>query len=144
MNTVYKFFPNGGKLPNASSSDINAMAAALAGDLVFKCYPATVSTAHISTARTRQVKVQLETAAGDVHTWFNKAITTGVSIADTSTAGAATIPSTTLTFVNGVASVTVSCDANAWLATETNTLTVAQATIMGYTIATKTSVETFT
>lgn len=137
------FFPGVVK-QNVKSTDIEAMAAAMAGDMVFKCYPATVSTAATSAARTRTVRVQLENAAGAVHTWFSKAITSGVSIADTSTAGTATIPSTTLTFINGVATVTVSCSANAWLATETNTLTVPQATIMGTTVAQKTSVETFT
>lgn len=116
---------------------------AMAGDMVFVVSPATVTTAALATAWTRTVRVELQTAAGEVHEWFDKAIATGVSIADTSTAGTATIPSTTLTFVNGVATVVVSGDAQAWLAAETDTLTVAQATILGYTVASKTSVETF-
>ncbi len=91
-----------------------------------------------------QVTVMLKNASGDVHTWFNKAIATGVSIADTSALGTATIPSTTLTFTNGVATVVVSGSAHAWTNTETDTLTVTQATILGYTVASKTSVETFT
>jgi len=117
---------------------------ALAGDMVFVVTPATVAPAPRATAWTRTVVVELQTAAGEVHSWFDRAITTGVSIADTSTAGTATIPSTTLTFVNGKASVVVSGDAANWLNTETDTLTVAQATILGYTVAAKTSVETFT
>jgi hypothetical protein len=117
---------------------------AMCGDLVFVVSPATVAPAPTSDAWTRTVSVQLETASGDLHTWFNKAITSGVSIADTSTAGTATIPSTTLTFVNGRATVVVSGDAQDWLNTETDTLTVAAATILGYTVASKTSVETFT
>ena len=88
---------------------------ALAGDIVFSVSPSTVSTTPLATAWTRTVNVNLESAAGDVHEWFNKAITTGVSIADTSSAGTATIPSTTLTFANGKASVVVSGDAQAWL-----------------------------
>jgi hypothetical protein len=117
---------------------------AAAGDLVWVCTPATLVSTPTAAAWTRDVTVTLETAAGEVHTWFNKAITTGVAIADTSTAGTATIPSTTLTVTNGKAVVTVSGDAADWLNTETDTLTVAQATILGATVAAKTSVETFT
>jgi hypothetical protein len=123
---------------------LNTYFKAAAGDLVFKCSPATVTSSPTSAAWTRTVVVTLETAAGEVHEWFDKAITTGVSIGDTSTAGAASIPSTTLTFENGKASVVISGTAAAWLNTETDTLTVAQATILGYTVASKTSVETFT
>ena len=117
---------------------------ALSGDMVFVVTPATVAPLPTAAAWTRTVVVELKTAAGEVHTWFNKAIATGVSVATTSVAGTASIPSTTLTFVNGRASVVVSGDAKSWLAAETDTLTVAQATILGYTIAAKTSVETFT
>ena len=88
--------------------------------------------------------ITLETAAGDIHSWFDKSITTGVSIADDSTAGTATIPSTTLVIKNGKATVTVSGDAADWLDTETDTLTVTAATILGYTVSAATSVETFT
>lgn len=117
---------------------------AMAGDIVFKCTPATVAPKPRATAWTRTVVVTVETAGGLVHKWFNKAIATGVSIADTSTAGTATIPSTTLTFVEGKATVVITGDAQAWLNSETDTLTVAQATILGVTVAQKTSVETFT
>lgn len=114
----------------------------LAGDLVFVCLPATVNRSATASAWTRKVVIELRTANGEVHEWFNKAITTGCSIADTSTAGTATIPSTTLTFVNGKAEVTISGSAASWLATETNTLTITALTLMGYTVASKTSVET--
>lgn len=43
----------------------------------------------------------------------------------------------------GVAQVEVSGDEAAWLAGETDTLTVAEAVILGHTLAVKTSVETF-
>jgi len=118
--------------------------AAAAGDLVWVLTPATVAHEATTAAWTRDVTVTLETAAGDVHTWFDKAISTGVSIADTSTAGTATIAATTLTIKNGKAIITVTGDAAAWNDTQTDTLTVAQATIMGATVAAKTSVETFT
>jgi len=116
---------------------------ALSGDLVFVIAPATVASAATAAAWTRTVTITLKTAAAEVHSWFNRAIATGVAIADTSTAGTATIVSTTLTFVAGVATVVISGDAAAWLGTETDTLTVAAATILGHTVAGGTSVETF-
>ena len=119
------------------------VAKAMAGDMVWTVTPATKSTAATAAAWTRKVLVELKTAAGEVHEWFNKAITTGVSIADTSAAGTASITSTTLTIVDGKAEITVSGNAAAWNAAETDTLTIAAATIMGYTVASKTSVETF-
>ncbi len=124
--------------------ELEQMSKAMAGDLVFVCNPATLVSDPVSAAWTRTVLIELQDAAGNTQAWFNKAITTGVSIADTSSAGTASIPSTTLTFVNGKASVVVSGDAQDWLNTETDTLTVAQATLLGYTVAAKTSVETFT
>ena len=117
-------------------------AEAMSGDMVFVVTPATLSTAY-GAAATRTVAIALKNAAGDVHTWFNKAITTGVSIGKSSTNGTATIPSTTLTFVSGLVSVVIT-EGGTWLAVETNTLTVAAATILGYTVASKTSVETMT
>lgn len=116
---------------------------AMAGDLVFVVTPATVAPAPTTSAWTRTVVCELQTAAGEVHTWFDKAITTGVSIADAG-GGTASIPSTTLTFTKGRATVVVSGTAATWANGETDTLTVAQATILGYTVASKTSVETFT
>lgn len=88
---------------------------ALSGDLVFVVTPATVTTAPTSAAWTRTVNIELQDSDGNVQDWFNKSIATGVSIADTSNAGTATIPSTTLEFVSGVASVVVTGSAHAWL-----------------------------
>jgi hypothetical protein len=119
------------------------VAKAMSGDMVWTITPATKSTAATAAAWTRNVLVELKTAAGDLHTWFNKAIATGVSIADTSSAGTASITSTTLTIINGQAVITVSGNAASWLAADTDTLTIAAATIMGCTVAAKTSVETF-
>ncbi len=128
----------------ALQNDATLRAKALSGHLLFVASPATVGRAATGAAWQRTVTITLKTAAGDVHTWFNKAITAGVSIADTSDAGTASITGTTLTFVNGVATVVVSGDAQAWLAAETDTLTIAAAVILGVTVASKTSVQTFT
>ena len=119
------------------------MKAALNGDMVVSISPATAShAATVSTGWTRTVTVTLKNAAGETHTWFNYAYATGCSIADTSSPGTASIPSTTLTFVNGVATVVITGDAQSWTST-TDTLTVNSLTILGYTITGGTSVETF-
>ena len=118
---------------------------ALKGDIVFVVSPATVAPLPTAAAWTREVNVTVENAAGEIHEWFNEEIATGVSIADGSTAGTASIPSTTLSVVDGQVTVIVSGDAADWLDTETDTLTVEEYTgFAGQTMAAKTSVETFT
>ena len=119
------------------------MKAALNGDIVVSISPATAThAATVSTGWTRTVTVTLKNAAGEIHTWANFAYASGCSIADTSSPGTASIPSTTLTFVNGVATVVVTGDAQSWTST-TDTLTVPTLTILGFTVTGGTSVETF-
>jgi len=115
----------------------------MSGDLVFTASPATLGTSEAvaDAGTTRTVQVALKNAAGDVHEWFNKAITTGVAVSD-STTPTPTIPSTTLTFVNGLASVVVTYPAGVYGAGEAVTLTVNAATILGETVAAVTSVDT--
>ncbi len=128
-----------------ANKEVRLLAEALNGDILWVVTPAAVAPVPTSSAWTRNVTVRAENAAGELHTWLNKAITTGVSVGDTSTAGTATIPSTTLTIVNGEAVVVVSGDAQNWLNAETDTLTVVEYTgFDGQTMAAKTSVETFT
>ena len=117
---------------------------AMAGDIVMVIDPETVAPAPTSSAWTRNVKISIQSAAGEVHEWLNQSYTTTLAIADTSTAGTASITSTTLTLVNGEATVVVSGDAQDWLDTETDTLTVSNITVLGYTVTGGTSVETFT
>ncbi len=120
-------------------------AEALVGDILWVLTPAAVAPLPTSSAFTREVVIEAQNAAGEIHEWLNVAIASGVSIADGSTAGTATIPSTTLTIVAGKATVIVSGDAQDWLDTETDTLTVAEYTgFAGQTLAVKTSIETFT
>jgi hypothetical protein len=95
--------------------EINLRDEAASGDILFVVTPSTVSTSPTAALWTRSVLIELQNATGKVHTWFNSAIATGVSVGDTSSAGTATIPSTTLTLVNGKATVVVSGDAQAWL-----------------------------
>ena len=120
------------------------MADAMAGDIVMSLSPATAAPLPIDGDWQRDVVISIKNAAGEVHGWFNKAVTSGVAIADDSTAGVAAIPSTTLTFVNGQVTVTIDGTDADWLATETDTLTVAELVVLGVTCAAITSVETFT
>ena len=134
--------PNGIGLTN--NEELTLLEKAMSGDMVVVIDPETLVSDPVSAAWTRNVKISVESAAGEVHSWLNKAETTILSIGNTSSAGTASIVSTTLTLVNGQAVIVVSGDAQAWLNTETDTLTVADLTIMGYTVTGGTSVETFT
>jgi len=125
-------------------NEIEVRDKAMSGDIVFAITPATVAPAPTSAAWTRDVVVEVQDASGNVHTWINQDYAAALAIADTSTAGTASITSTTLSIVNGRAVVTVSGDAVAWLNAETDTLTVSNITVMGYTITGGASVETFT
>lgn len=125
-------------------NEIDLQNAALSGDMVWVVTPSTAAPLPTAEVWTREVVVELQNADGDIHTWFTQTIASGNSIANDSVAGTATIESTTLTMVNGQATVTISGDAEAWLDTETDTYTVTELTLLGYTIAAATSVETFT
>jgi hypothetical protein len=116
---------------------------AMSGGLKWVLTPATVTGTAATGAWTREVLINLTDAAGAVQDWFTASFANGLSVSDTSSAGTASIASTTLNVVNGKAVVTVTGSAHAWAATETDTLTVAQQTILGQTVAAKTSVETF-
>lgn len=123
---------------------LKLMQQAMCGDMVLSITPATCSKSARSTAWTRQVVIELRNAAGDIHEWCNQAFTTKLTIADTSSAGTASIASTTLTFEKGRATITVSGNAASWVNGDTDTLTLANLTILGFTVTGGTSVETIT
>lgn len=127
-----------------ANEQLDLMASAMSGDLVMVISPETVTSAPTAAVFTRTVDIQIQTASGELHSWLNQDYATTLSIADTSTAGTASIASTTLSLAGGRAQVVVSGDAAAWLDTETDTLTIADIDIMGYTVTGGTSVETFT
>lgn len=108
---------------------------ALQGDIVLDISPSTVNADPTVAAWTRDVVISLKNAAGEIHEWMNAAFTTILSIADASSAGTASIVSTTLTFVKGVATIVVSGDAAAWLGgtaqIETITCTAGESTGAG-------------
>ena len=119
------------------------------GDVVLSCTPATLTssaaavTAAISGAAakfTRAVLVQLKTATGEIHEWFNGSL--AIAIADTATGTAAIAGgATTVPIVNGQGVVVIEYT-GAWASTNTCTLTVTGGTMMGVTVANKTSVDT--
>jgi DNA-binding GntR family transcriptional regulator len=116
---------------------------ALSGDMVLHISPTTVDRTAVTAAWTRTVTLTLKNAAGKVHDWCNLALASKASIGNTSTAGTASIVSTTVTFVKGVCSIVVTGSAHAWVADETDTLTIANLTINGNTVTGGTSVQTF-
>ena len=116
---------------------------AMAGDMVIVIDPETVTPVPTTSAWTRNVNIQVQTAAGAVHTWLDTAVASILSIGDTG-GGTASIVSTTITLVEGQTTVVVSGTEATWANGETDTLTVANMTIMGYTVTGGTSVETFT
>lgn len=117
--------------------------AAMSGDIKMVISPATVTQDATAAAWNRTVTVSIKTADGRLHDWLSGTFAAKVSIADTSTAGTASIASTTLNIVNGVATIVVSGDEAAWIADETNTLTIANITVLGFTVTGGTSVGTF-
>jgi hypothetical protein len=128
---------------------------ALSGDIVLKCTPATAAPAPTSAAWEQSVLITLETADGERHKWFSGKL--ALAVADTSTAGTASIdPTETAPYMtDGAYTVKIKGNAAAWLATETATLTVNVADqdpgggttdypVLGYAVAAKTCVITFT
>jgi hypothetical protein len=129
--------------PNVAN-ELNVRDKAMSGDIVMVISPPTCGQAARSTAWSRTVTVSFKTAAGELHDWLTQTFATKVSASDTSTAGTATVGSTSLTVVNGVATVTVSGGAVNWLNTETDTATIAACTVLGVSVTGGTSVQTWT
>lgn len=115
---------------------------AMVGDIVMVITPTTAGSSATTEDFTRSVEISIETAAGEVHTWVNASFATTLSIAEvTAGDGTASITSTTLTLVDGKATVVVSCTGT-WAADDTNTLTVSNITLAGVTVTGGTSVDT--
>ena len=114
---------------------------AMSGDMVLNVSPTTVSESAGSTGFTKTVTVTLETATGEVCSWYNGPVT--LAIADTSTAGVASISPAAGSndMTDGVLTVTLTGSAAAWVAADTATLTVS-GSIFGYTLTDATSVVT--
>jgi len=120
----------------------------LSGDMALAVSPATLgskaSTVNAAIGSNgkfvRQVTIQLQTATGELHDWFNG--TFAVAVAKTGSGTVALAGGiTSATFVNGVATVSLEYTGT-WAAADTTTLTVTGGTKLGYTINNKTSVDT--
>jgi len=104
---------------------------ALQGDVVIKLSQATAAPTAAACAAAAQVYpigIRLETAAGELHNWYNGKIK--LAIADDDSTGTATIDPEAgeISMVGGVASVEVTMDKAAWTATKAATLTVSKPT----------------
>jgi len=104
-------------MPNDFVDFMSVMGKAMSGDMVFVIDPPEIfGTPPTSDAWSRTAEIRLETAAGEVHEWYNETRAAGVDIADDSVAGDATLTDgTEITFVNGVGVVEVNGDAADWL-----------------------------
>lgn len=131
-------------------TEIELMRQAMYGDIVAVITPGNETPAPTAEAWDNVYTVTLKNANGDVHAWFDGLLDTILSVANTSSAGTATIDggvtdnTDALQFTDGVATFTVSGDAQDWLNSETVTSTVADMTILGYTVACADPVMTFT
>lgn len=124
---------------------------AFSGDMVLVCTPATLATsaaiviaavAGAGLKYTRYVTVSLQTAAGEIHSWFNGDI--GLTIAETTNGnGTANIVGTVnhVHLVDGSATIGVEYKLT-WRVADDSTLTATGETILGYVVASATSVDT--
>ena len=104
---------------------------ALQGDVVIKLSQATAAptaAACAAAAQVYKIGIRLETAAGELHNWYNGKIK--LAIADDDSTGTATIDPEAgeISMVGGVASVTVTMSKASWTATKAATLTVSKPT----------------
>jgi len=141
------------KLKNAGSHSLGALVdehnllykAGMQDNINFLVTPATSTPAPTAAAWTTDVTIKIVDDAGVIFTDFTKILASGAcSIANTSVAGTATLEDTTMEFVNGICTKTVTGSEHDWLADETWTFTAIAATILSGSVAAKTSVATFT
>ena len=104
---------------------------ALQGDVVIKLSQTTAAPTAAACAAAAQVYnigIRLETAAGELHNWYNGKIK--LAISDDDSTGEATIAPEAgeISMVGGVASVTVTMSKASWTATKAATLTVSKPT----------------
>lgn len=123
---------------------------AMSGDMVLVVSPATLGSSAAAVNAvidgddekfTRDVRIELQAANGDVHTWFDG--TFAIAATKSSGSGAIAIAGglSNATLKNGVAVVTLEYTGE-WAEADTTTLTVTGGTKLGYTISNKTSVDT--
>ena len=114
---------------------------AMSGDLEFSISPATATQEPTTDAWERDVTIKLVDSGGAVQGWYSG--TLACAIADSSTDGTAALDTgdSAPAMVNGVAEVTVK-GSGAWIDNDTDTMTLSNKTILGYTVTGGTSVQT--
>jgi len=108
---------------------------ALSGDIVFSLTLEGDAPAAGTGFDAIPIRIAVEDAAGNVHDWFNKTITTTALAVTTVGDGAATqAPATTCVIENGVGEVVVTGTAT-WAEDDTFVVAIPDTTILGYTVA---------
>lgn len=135
---------------NAGSPPLDLLVKAMGGDMVFKCTPATAAPSAAAAAAADvayTVTVTLESAAGEVHSWYNGPVL--LAISDNDSTGNATISPAAgeRNMTDGSLDVVVTLPKAAWTAGKAVTLTVADPAtagtgICGWAVADKTFVAT--
>jgi hypothetical protein len=135
---------------NAGSPPLNLLVKAMGGDMVFKCTPETAAPSAAAAAAADveyTVTVTLETADGEVHSWYNGPVK--VAISDDDSTGNATISPAAgeRNMTDGSLDVVVTLPKAAWTAGSAVTLTVsdpetAGTGICGWAVADETFVAT--
>ena len=105
--------------------------AAMSGDIIVNILTADVAPEPTAAIWSYAVVFQLEDSLGRIHDWCSQDIV--ATAADDSTAGTAAVSDASPAVVNGVGTVTLSGDAEAWLDTEEATCTI-DGTVLGITL----------
>ena len=126
-----------------ANQEINLLEKAMSGDMVLVITPTTVDVDTTATGWTRDVLISLQTAIGEVHTWANLSESGILAVTEDGGGTVAGSPATEIALINGSCVVTLTGSTATWADAETDTLTVSAMTILGYSVAGGTSVETF-
>ena len=151
MYTTKNYRTDGGDKWVVDGVNLNSIVKAVAGNMIIEVTPSTIgsSAADILAAivgenlkYTRDIKLKLIAIDGSTHDWYNGAM--NIAVTETTAGdGTSTIADnqTTVTFINGEATVTVEY-IGTWAEADTQTLTITGGNILGYAITNKTSIDT--
>ena len=135
---------------NAGSPPLDLLVKAMGGDMVFKCTPATKAPSAADAAEDAiayTVTVTLETAEGEVHSWYNGPVLLAIATNDSTGVAIIDPAAGERNMTDGSLDVVVTLPKAAWTAGSTVTLTVsdletAGTGICGWTVASETCVAT--
>ena len=136
---------------NAGSPPLDLLVKAMGGDMVFKCTPKTAAPSATAAALAAGVEytvtVTLETAEGEVHSWYNGPVLLAIATNDSTGVAIIDPAAGERNMTDGSLDVVVTLPQAAWVAGKTVTLTVADPAdagtgICGWAVASKTFVAT--